>query len=380
MEKLEGKSVIIVFNHFQISDGISRSVIGLANFLADKKNMKVTLKPLFKYDKQLTKQLSSQIIIKPVFKTYFKGFNKILDLLPKSFLRKLVISKNYDVEIAYSMTLPIKIVASRPSNLWIKEQQINSVRIAWMHGYDEGLLLKKEYLEIGKVVCVSQHNALRLKDELPNIRKVDFAYNLLDENQIIKLANDFIPNINKLNSDKVNFVSVGRLSPEKGYYRLIKIFKKLKDQGYEFTLQIIGNGPEIGRLENLIKETNLSDAVFLRGAKSNPHCYTKNCDIFLCSSYSEGFSTACTEAVMLGIPVISTEVSGAKEIINLADAGMLAKGVLSQDLYQAIKFTLDNKEIIERWKNRLQTTSKNFYKCHREEILSQVLDTFCQSE
>ena len=95
------------------------------------------------------------------------------------------------------------------------------------------------------------------------------------------------------------FVSVGRHSPEKGYIRLINIIAKLRDEGYKMQLWLIGDGPQHEELVEHCNRLKLNDIVLFTGSTQNPHKYTVKGDVFVCSSYREGYSTACTEAIML---------------------------------------------------------------------------------
>lgn len=65
--------------------------------------------------------------------------------------------------------------------------------------------------------------------------------------------------------------------------------------------------------------------------------YIKNADIFVCSSHKEGYSTAVTEALILGVPIISTNVSGAIELINNGCGCVVSRFNPEQDLYDEIK-------------------------------------------
>ena len=74
---------------------------------------------------------------------------------------------------------------------------------------------------------------------------VTHCYNLVDDSYVLKQAQNKISQEEDYSKiKKPLFVTVGRLSPEKGYIRLIKIMKELSNEGLSFSLVIIGNGPE----------------------------------------------------------------------------------------------------------------------------------------
>ena len=352
--------IIIVINHFQYQDGVCRAALGMANALAKKEGYSITLCPLFKYESSMLSELDERVIIKPVFKMYFRGFQKIVDLVPESILHKLIIGDKYDVEIGYCMRMPIQLAAEASRD---GKRRV----FAWMHGYDEGLSLHKEYMKIGKVVCVSKQNAERLKTESQGLFAVDYAHNIVDEKAIIESGNKEIP-VDRPNG--VLFSSVGRFTHEKGFIRLIRVVKRLNDAGYIFHLWLIGNGPEMLDIEGEIDKLGIKN-VKLLGEQANPHAYTAKSDLFICSSYSEGYSTASTEAVMLGVPVISTDVPGAREIIEDSNAGMVV-GNDDDALYEGLKRVLDDDTMISRWRGAL--TKEKFSSSSRIQRIIDIIN------
>lgn len=342
------KEICILFNHFQIQDGVARTAIGLANELAKNSDLKVTLRPLFKCDRKVMSYLADNVELKPFFGFYFQGFARIVDLVPDKLLYKIIFRKKYDVEIGFCMALPIKIVAASTNK--------SCKRYAWVHGYDTGLTLEKCYEQMDKVVCVSKCNADRFVKETNGRIPTEYCYNLVDDEKVRRMSEE---NVEVPQKDGLTFVGVGRLEYGKGFLRLIKIVGELKKAGYKLNLWIIGDGEQRKELEKAMKEFDVEEEVKLLGAQSNPHAYTSKADVLVCSSYSEGYSTVCTEAIMLGVPVLTTCVSGGQEIIEDSEAGLLV-GMEDEDLYNGMKQILDNPEQVEKWKETLLTTRDRF--------------------
>ena len=164
-------------------------------------------------------------------------------------------------------------------------------------------------------------------------------------------------------------VSVGRMSSEKGFDRLIKAVAKVPNT----ELWLIGSGPILRELKELAATLNVLDRINFLGSQTNPHKYTSKADLFVCSSLSEGYSTACTEAVMLGIPVLSTDVSGAKEIVELAECGMVVENS-EKSLIEAISNLAENTEQIKIWKEILKTSKENFSVDNKVKKLKELFD------
>lgn len=346
------KHICILFNAITSGNGVARAAMSVAELLS-KEGYDITLLPLYQIEKKLVKKLSPKIQVKKLYGFYFRGFSFLTHLIPLKLYHKILGLNQYDELIAFQYGLSTKIVSAY--NIGSNKKVL---KIAWMHGYDEGLRLRKYYLGFDKVICVSQFNANRLKNELnPGDKpQIDYCYNPIDDGLVNEFGRE---SIEIIKPGIPVFICVGRQSEEKGYLRLISIMGTLKKEGYNFELWMVGDGPLHDELIGLANTQGLSDVVRFMGAQINPHKYTAKADVFICSSFSEGYSTACTEAIMLGVPVITTSVSGGEEIIRDAECGLLT-GKDDESLKKAIKSVLDNPNIIEEWKSILKKSKNTF--------------------
>lgn len=105
-----------------------------------------------------------------------------------------------------------------------------------------------------------------------------------------------------------------------------------------------------------MREQNLSN-VTLMGFQSNPYKYVSKMDLFVCSSYREGFSTAVTESIILNVPVITTDVSGMDEILLDGEYGLIVPND-TDALYNGLKDLIMHPQKIELYKKRLMERSK----------------------
>ena len=341
---MKKKKIVFINNNFQKSDGTVTALIGLCNCL-DYDKFDVTIVPLYNCDMSIAKQLNSSVHIKKVFGFYFKGLNRLVRLIPPDFLYKKFIGNSYDVEIAFQSDVPTKIVGYERHN--------NKVQICWMHTYD---LFPKQYKNVDKIVCVSECNVYKCKKELSYEKDVVCCYNLIDDKKIVKMGQEsaFIPG-----GKGPLLVTVGRLVPHKGFARLVKILYELKLEKIFCRLIIIGGGKEEKHLREIINKYKMFDCVYLLGKQDNPHKYTSKADLFVCPSFSEGYSTACTEAAILNIPILTTKVAGSEELIRDCECGAVC-GLDDESLKKALKSILLNKDIINEWKCILNKTKRKF--------------------
>ena len=125
-------------------------------------------------------------------------------------------------------------------------------------------------------------------------------------------------------------------------------------------LYVLGIGPLQQEMEKYIHQNDLHDSVTFLGYRTNPYKYVGKCDLFVCASFAEGFSTAATEALIVGTPVCTVEVSGMKEMLGGNNEWGLVTENSEEALYQGIKKLLDNPELLSYYKEKAVERGKTF--------------------
>ncbi|WP_427130805.1 CDP-glycerol glycerophosphotransferase family protein [Pseudarthrobacter sp. S9] len=119
-----------------------------------------------------------------------------------------------------------------------------------------------------------------------------------------------------MDAESTQFVTLGRLSPEKGHAKLIRAFAKIVEANPNCKLTILGDGPLRQDLQDLIGDLSLEPNVLLAGLRLNPFPSLQRADCFVFSSDYEGQGLVVLEALILGKPVISTDVVGPRSILE----------------------------------------------------------------
>jgi len=167
--------------------------------------------------------------------------------------------------------------------------------------------------------------------------KITTIYNPIIYEHQIQHHNEVNINSN-FNNSNFKIIAVGRLSPEKDYYTLLKAFEVIK-KSYNAHLLILGEGDERSKIESFIRSLNLTNYVTLLGFVEIPSAYIYKCDVLCLSSISEGFGNVIVEALAVGVPVVSTNCpSGPSEIL---------KGGLWGELVQVGDFLSMSRAIIK---------------------------------
>lgn len=159
----------------------------------------------------------------------------------------------------------------------------------------------------------------------------------------------------KLPCSKMTFVTVGGVMKLKGQDVLISAVKKLREHGYSnFTVNIIGydTGYYAEKLKKFCKEYNLPVA-FCGGMKNDDvlDCIESS-NVLVCSSREETLSIASIEAMMKGVPCIVSDQAGIAEYVRNKDNSFVFESENSDDLFQKMKWFLDNPDMIEKMGER----------------------------
>lgn len=202
--------------------------------------------------------------------------------------------------------------------------------------------------EFDQTVCVSQYVHDDFCQLLNFPKPCHVLYNTVESDKILAGACETAPELK--NDGKLRLIAVGTLKQSKGYMRLLRIINRLRDEEHPVHLYILGIGPLQREMENYIQQNRLSDAVTLLGYQTNPYKYVCKCDLFICASFAEGFSTAATEALIVGTPVCTVEVSGMKEMLGENNEFGIVTENNEDALYQGIKELLDQPVLLAHYK------------------------------
>ena len=127
-----------------------------------------------------------------------------------------------------------------------------------------------------------------------------------------------------LETEKENLlISVGRLSPQKNQKMMIDGFSEFLTQHPDYRLEIYGEGEIHDELTTYIKKKNLEEKVILMGRCNNLQDVLPKAKIFVMTSDYEGMSNAMMEALYVGLPVVTTAVSGTEELIVNGENGIV---------------------------------------------------------
>ena len=305
--------------------------------------------------------LAPDIHFHAVFPKEVPGNSKLMKLLTPAQLHKLCVKEHYDIEVSYLEGPSARVISGcqNPNTKlvsWIHVEQHTMDKLAGSFRSEQEA--RACYNRFDQTVCVSQYVHDDFCQLLDFQKPCRVLYNTVESDKILAGAGEAAPEL--ANDGKIRLVAVGTLKQSKGYMRLLNIIKRLRDEQYPMHLYILGIGPLQAEMEEYIRRNELQDTVTLLGYQTNPYKYVSKCDLFVCASFAEGFSTAATEALIVGTPVCTVEVSGMKEMLGSNNQWGVVTENSEESLYQGIQGLLDSPSRLAYYKEKAAERGKTF--------------------
>lgn len=354
--------------------GAEKVLVNLVNNL-DAQKYNITVQTIFNVGVHRT-SLKPHIRYRSVFRKDFRGNNYVFQIFSPEFLWKRMIKDRYDIVVSY-LEGPANRIASGCHDP-------NTKKIAWLHtGMDTpkifsvGFRSPKEaalrYPQFDRVIAVSQNVKDHFLSHLSTPCSVEVLYNTNETEQIREKATLPVTDT-RFSEDCFSVCSTGKLIPLKGFDRLIAVHKRLLDEGMKHKVFILGIGQEQQALEKKIQQLGVQDSFFLMGYQTNPYQYVARSDLYVCASHREGFSTAVTEALVVGTPVVSTDCSGAKELLGENNEYGIVVENSTEGIYQGMKQMLSDPALLAHYKEKAKERGSFFSRTETVRAVEEMLD------
>lgn len=296
------------------------------------------------------------------FRHMIRGNSHLMKLLSPRQLHTWLIKDRYDIEVSYLEGPSARIISGCPYGdtklvSWIHVEQHTKARAAQsFRSYGESA---RCYGRFHRTVCVSEYVKQDFLALYPDLQNVCVLYNTNETAQIVEQAKEPVEH-GVFRDGEIRLCGVGKLLRNKGFDRIARIHKRLREEGFPVRTYLLGEGSLRGELEDFIRDNRLEDSFTLLGYQTNPYKYVAQCDLFVCASFAEGFSTAATEALILGVPVCTVEVSGMKEMLGANNEYGIVTENEEDALYEGIKSLLEDPEKLAHYKKTAAIRGKDF--------------------
>ena len=302
-------------------------------------------------------------------------YQKMLKIFPNLLYRFILKGKRYDIEFAAIHGMRDEILNSpqRSSKkiVWIH----NDLRKTEFHDYTDSEIRK--FFGFDKIMVISEHirkdfeNLAQNQDERNRIVRI---YNPLDINEILQKSE--IVSIIHHPSSIIHpfFISIGTVFPQKGFDRLLKVHKRLLDEGFEHQILILGDGYDFENVKKLKTELGVDKTAVMLGFTENPYPYLKQADFFVLPSRYEGFPTVLYEAIVLQKTIVATDVSGVREMLNDGELGLIVENS-EEGIFEGMKRIMTEPELGKNYQNKIANFTQPFSLENSVKKMEEILDS-----
>lgn len=256
-------------------------------------------------------------------------------------LKNIKLNGKYDIAIAYAG--PFDFIS------YFIVKKINAkIKVQWIH-FDVSKVIRSNifgnriYPFFDKIYCVSKNAKVVFDDMFPNFRdKTSVFKNIVSKSnleQLVSVGETFSDDY-----DGLKILTLGRLSEEKGQQMIPSVVHRLKKDKFKFKWYLIGAGKLKDDLSSQIKELDLRNNLIVLGSKINPYRFVKDCDIYVQTSFHEGYCLTVHEAKVLAKPVVMTNVASADSLILNGEDGLIVE--INEDaIYTGVKKLITDTEL-----------------------------------
>lgn len=312
-------------------------------------------------------------------KSYIKAIKKLILSLKikngsiKSFILKQREKMNldkFDVEVAFKAGFCSLFVAYSDANK----------KINWVHEdyktYNKTKRYENTFKSVfeafNKHVVVSSDAAKSFNNIYHQEVKTVVIENYINEENLKNIYKDNNNSTVELDKIKTNIVTLGRFCYEKGFDRLIEAINSLRDKVdiTKIKVNILGYGELEETLNEQIKQLKLENVIEIYNTqklKINTYAFLKEHDLFIMPSRSESFGMTRIEALILGVPVLTTNVANSDKLIH-KNYGIIVENT-TEDLAQGILSLIQDKDKLKELKQNVKDYS---YSKENKRIIDQV--------
>ena len=300
-------------------------------------------------------------------------YQKLLKKFPSILYNGKLKGKKYDIEFAAIHGFRDEIlnspIHSSKKIMWIH----NDLRKTHFHNYTDEEIRK--FFGFDKIMVISEHIQKDFESLAQNEvekNKIVRIYNPLDTEEVLTKAEAPVVSY-QFNENIPTFVSVGTVFPQKGFDRLLKVHKRLLDEGLRHRVLIVGDGYDFENIKNLKTELEVDETATMLGFTDNPYPYFKKADYYILSSRYEGFPTVLFEAITLKKNIIATDVYGVNEMLEKGKLGLIVDNS-EEGIYKGMKRALENPASFNEYQTKLKDFNLPFNLENSVNSITQILD------
>ncbi len=288
------------------------------------------------------------------------------------------------IEFANLDLLHVHYAIPHAASAYLASQMVENRKIKFittLHGTDITLIgPNPSFIKIAKF-SIEESSGVTAVSEYLRKETVDI-FNIRNP---IKVIHNFIPddfmNISanqNLRSqccgpDEFILTHVSNFRPLKRVHDLIPMVERLKGK-FKFKLLMVGDGPERSTVERLCNEKDLCDSILFLGKQENVADILSITDVFILPSENESFGLAALEAMACGVPCVTSNAGGLKEVNRHGQTGFVCEVGDNEAFANSIALLLEDKSLRQKFSKKAREISSQEYRA--DKIVPQYVDYY----
>lgn len=358
--------------------GVQRVLTVLANELSKEYEVDIVLtarksktgkKSIYNLNENINIKVVPELYDRSLLRKIIKSINKKTGILNKKSSEEMlkeilypkkiqnnyinfINSNNYDVVIG--------VTAYFSMALGVVADKVKSRTMGWQHNsyeaylkskgryiWNEDVVFDKYIPKLDKYIVLNEHDSEMFKKEGNIDTKVIYNPRSFKSDEKSKL-------------DKKVFLAAGRFHYQKGFDLLIEAFSIFCKKNSEWNLVIVGDGEEKEKIEKLVTKYNLENRVSLDPFTNNIKEYFLNSSVLTLSSRWEGMPMIVLEALEMGIPTISFDITAITPLVDDGKEGYIVKSYDVESFAEAMLKIANSKETLKELSKNCVVKSKEF--------------------
>lgn len=222
---------------------------------------------------------------------------------------------------------------------------------------------KYNYSKIARIICISQTILEMTEKDIRDKQKLLCIHSGVDMDRFSEFAqSDWLRQEYQKSADTFIIGNTSAISDQKDYYTFVNVAERILRVRTDVHFFIVGDGPEREQIAAYVSEKGLADRITLTGFSKNIREILPSFDIFLFTSKTEGLGTSVLDAMVAGVPIVTTAAGGVPEMIRHEENGLMYQVKDEEGLTAGVLRMMNGPQLAKRLADMARETVKEFSK------------------
>jgi len=222
---------------------------------------------------------------------------------------------------------------------------------------------KYNYSKIVRIICISETILEMTERDIRHKHKLVCIHSGVDMDRFSEFADsDWLRREYQKSADTFIIGNTSAISDQKDYYTFVNVAERILKVRSDVHFFIVGDGPEREQITTYVNEKGLAHRITLTGFRKNIREILPSFDIFLFTSKTEGLGTSVLDAMVAGVPIVTTAAGGVPEMINHELNGLMYPVKDEEGLTSGVLRMMNEPDLAQKLAGKARETVTEFSK------------------